>query len=161
VAAGRDTAIPAIHPGGRFLYAPNAGSNDVSGYSIDGSGRLTALVGSPFSAGVGPVALAIAPFGRAAYVLNGLESTVSAFGIDATTGALRPLAASLPAGGTAGGSGAIAVDPSGRFAYAAAFTSGSVAAFAVDSSTGDLRPVANATITLARPVALAVTHARQ
>jgi 6-phosphogluconolactonase len=51
----------AIDPSGRFAYLVNEGSNDISGYAIDGdTGALTPIPGSPFATGRGPSSLAIA-----------------------------------------------------------------------------------------------------
>jgi DNA-binding beta-propeller fold protein YncE len=41
-----------ISPDNRFVFASNAGSNDVSGFTIDTTtGNLSLIVGSPFSTG--------------------------------------------------------------------------------------------------------------
>jgi len=156
---GRSTAIPVVHPNGRFLYAPNAGSNDISGYAIDpASGRLSVLPGSPFAGGLGPVALAFAPSGASLYVMNGQESTVAAFAVDAASGALRPLGGVVPTGGPTEAAGSIVAEPGGRFVYAAGFTSWTLATYAVDPVTGALSVASAPVATLPRPAALAVTH---
>ena len=50
----------AVAPSGRFAYVANGISNNVSGYTINPStGALTAIAGSPFAAGLGPVSVAI------------------------------------------------------------------------------------------------------
>ena len=38
-------------PNGQFLIAANAGSNDITVFSIAGNGALTPVAGSPFAAG--------------------------------------------------------------------------------------------------------------
>lgn len=156
--AGLSTSAPAVHPGGRFVYAPNAGSHDVSGYAVDAAtGRLAELPGSPFPAGLGPVALAFGPGGSVLYVLNGGEGTLAFFGVDAGTGALRRLGLT-PVGAAAEGAGAIVVEPGGRFLYVAGFTSATLSTFAVDPATGALRLAGPPVPTLPRPAALAVTR---
>jgi len=156
---GRSTAIPVVHPNGRFLYAPNAGSNDVSGYAIDpASGLLSTLPGSPFASGLGPVALAFAPGGASLYVVNGQESTVAAFAVDAASGALRRLGGVVPTGGPTEAAGSIVAEPGGRFVYVAGFTSWTLATYAVDPVTGALSVASSPVPTLPRPAALAVTH---
>ena len=43
-----------------FVYVPNYGTNTVSAYRLDAAtGALQAVAGSPFTAGVGPMAAAI------------------------------------------------------------------------------------------------------
>jgi YVTN family beta-propeller protein len=70
------------------LYVTNHGSNNVSGFTIDTlTGVLTPVVGSPFSAGTGPNAAAVAA-GKFLYVANSASNDVSAYAIDPNTGAL-------------------------------------------------------------------------
>jgi 6-phosphogluconolactonase (cycloisomerase 2 family) len=66
----------------------NRGSNSVSAYSVDTTGALTAIAGSPFDVGILPVAIAVDQTGRFAYVTNQAEATISSFSIDRTNGAL-------------------------------------------------------------------------
>ncbi len=44
---------------GTFLYAANKSSNDISAYKIGGPSTLTPIPGSPFTAGSGPVSIAL------------------------------------------------------------------------------------------------------
>ena len=59
--------------------------------------------------------MAFDPTGKFAYVTNENGMTVSAYTINATSGALTPVAGSPF--GTGNGPSAVAVDPTGRFAY--------------------------------------------
>jgi len=59
VGAGTFPLSLAVDPEGQFLYAANETSNDVSVFTIDGSGALTAVSGSPFLAGRGARSIAI------------------------------------------------------------------------------------------------------
>ena len=73
--AGAGPASVAVDPSGKFAYVTNApfssGTGNVSGYTIDpNTGALTAIAGSPFPAGAGPVSVAVDPSGRFAYVAN-------------------------------------------------------------------------------------------
>jgi Lactonase, 7-bladed beta-propeller len=83
----------------QFVYVANFNSNNVSGYTIDPStGALTAIVGSPFPAGVPPHSVAVDPSGKFAYVANE-GGNVSGYTIDPRTGALTAIAGSpFPAG---------------------------------------------------------------
>jgi hypothetical protein len=100
-----------------------------------------------FSAG-GLVALLVFAFAghafgnkkpKFAYVANQGSNSVSAYTIDSTTGALRPVPCSPFAAGT--NPFEEAVDPSGKFTYVANYSSEAVSAYIIDSATGALRPV--------------------
>jgi 6-phosphogluconolactonase (cycloisomerase 2 family) len=141
----------------------NSGSNNVSAYSIDSStGALSEISGSPFAAGPGPTSIAVDPSGKFVYVANGgsanFTDTVSAYVIDATSGAL------ISAGVVSTqrlSPRSIAVDPSGRFVYTAnggSRTSGfGVLAFAINTLSSALSPVAGSPFTAGtNPSAVAV-----
>jgi 6-phosphogluconolactonase len=50
-----------IEPSGQFAYVANVSTNNVSAYSINATtGALSAVPGSPFTAGVGPMSVAVA-----------------------------------------------------------------------------------------------------
>jgi len=106
-----------VDPTGKFAYAANLASNDVSAYAIDPpTGALTHIsCGTPgtagcvgtteptnFAAGRGANAVAIDPTGKFAYVANLDSNNVSAYTIDAA-GKLTPI--SCGAVGTQGCSG--------------------------------------------------------
>src|ERR1051325_1209855 len=97
----------------QFAYVANGVSGNVSGYRINPTtGALTAIAGSPFRAGLGPVSVAVDPNSKFAYVANLSSNTVSGYTINATTGALIDIAGSpfpVPAGSSAPSS--VAVDP--------------------------------------------------
>lgn len=74
---------------GKFLYVANAGSNDVSAFSIDPTtGVSAALANSPFAAGLGPSSIAVDISGKFLYVTNSGSNNVSVFSINSTTGSL-------------------------------------------------------------------------
>ena len=110
------------------------------------SGALTPISGSPFAAGVGPRAIAIDPSGKFAYVTDighpghgrrKSPSTLSAYSINASTGALTQVSGSPFAFGP--GPSGIAIDPLGECVYVTA--SSGVYAYAIDATTGALSPV--------------------
>lgn len=140
--------VPAVDPSGRFLYVPSPFINGiVSAYQIDPStGALAPIAGSPFPAANGPVAVAVDPSGRFAYVANEGSGTVggvcppatpcgvSAYAIDHLTGALTQIAGSpFPAGPEPSG---LAIVPSGRFLYVANQSMDTTWEFAIDAVTG-------------------------
>jgi 6-phosphogluconolactonase (cycloisomerase 2 family) len=109
----------AVDPSGKFLYVANFGvsnfTSTVSAYTIDPmTGFLTAISGSPFTAGVNPIAVAVDPSGRFAYLANNGGGNVAAYSINASSGALTQI-------GTPVNSGSkpdfISVDPSDKFVY--------------------------------------------
>ena len=124
-----------------FVYVANAGSDNVSAYTIDAaSGALTPVAGSPFAAGSRPAEVAVDPSGKFVYVANQGSNNVSAYTIDATSGALTPVAGSPFAAGTA--PVIVAVDPSGKFVYVTDQGSNNVSAYTIDAASGALTPVA-------------------
>ena len=78
-------------------------SNDTpassAAFAIDAaSGKLTALAGSPFPAGKGPLSLEIDDSGQFVYVANSASNEVSMYRIDAATGRLTALGNAATAG---------------------------------------------------------------
>jgi 6-phosphogluconolactonase (cycloisomerase 2 family) len=133
-----------IDPAGKFLCATISSSfqgtsTSVFAYSIDlSSGALTAVPGSPFTAGQNPVAAAVDPSGRFLFVANNAGNSVSAFSIDPDTGVLTPVSGSPFAALTF--PLFVAADPSGMYVYVGT-DSGGVLAFAMNQSTGALTPI--------------------
>jgi len=146
-AAGDRPGGVTIDPSGKFLYAANLVSNDVSAYAINAAtGALTA---SPAIAGrAGNLELAMtrgaAPVKytpRFAYVANQNSDDVSAYSIDPGTGALTAVAGSPFAAGNS--PFAVAVSPSGKFAYAANHNTNNVSAYTINAGTGALTLIQN------------------
>jgi YVTN family beta-propeller protein len=75
--------------------------------------------------------------GRFAYVPNETSNTISAYSIDASTGALTPIAGS-PFASTGTTPVAAVVDPNGAYLYVANNGSADVSVYAIDDSTGAL-----------------------
>jgi len=86
---------------GRFVYATNAGSASVSGYSVR-QGALTLLDadGKSATTGAGPTDLAITQNSQTLYTLNGGAHTITAFSVSQSTGDLTIAAppATVPTG---------------------------------------------------------------
>lgn len=97
---------------------------------------LTLLLGLPFAFANRAFA---APTPKFAYVANSYVSTVSAYAIDSSTGALREITGSPF---TAGPGPTVTVDPSGRFAYVTSYNDNKVSAYTINGSTGALREIA-------------------
>jgi 6-phosphogluconolactonase len=93
---------------GRFAYTANAGSNNVSQYTIASSGAVS-LVGDGASGttGLGPVDLDVSDGDDYLYVLSRGAGAISAFSIDPSDGSLTSIAG--PSGLAAGLVGLVAV----------------------------------------------------
>jgi 6-phosphogluconolactonase len=96
--------------------------------------------------GAGPRHFAFHPKGRHAYVINELQSTVSAFQYDANQGVLTELQtlSTLPPDFKGDNSTAeVRVHPSGKFLYGSNRGHDSIVVYAIDSQTGKLRYIEN------------------
>jgi 6-phosphogluconolactonase (cycloisomerase 2 family) len=127
-----------------YAYVPNDYSGNVSAYSIDvKSGALTPVQGSPFEAGSGPGGVAVDPTGKFAYVTDTYydsgSGSVSAYTINAATGALQQVTGSPFASGTS--PVGVAIDPTGKFLYTANDGSNNVSAYRINASSGALTQV--------------------
>ena len=134
-------------PANRFAFAADLGLDKVLIYRLDpGRGTLVPndQAWASVKAGAGTRYSAFHPGGRYAYVINELDSTVTAFAYDAARGALREVQTlpTLPAGFSGSNSCAdIHVAPSGRFLYGSNRGHDSIALFGIDGRSGKLRAV--------------------
>ena len=105
-------ALLAVPLRAEFLYMANEDGNSISAYRIEGNGKLTPVIGSPFPSGKWPVSIKADPFGRFIYSSNMGDDTIWTYRIS-SNGTLKPLTVS--SGGIM--PDALAVDPFGRFLY--------------------------------------------
>ena len=130
----------------RHAYACDLGADKVMGYDFDARrGTLTpnARASVSLKPGAGPRHLTFDRAGRHAYVLNELDSTVTAFARAPRSGALRELKtySILPADFKGENTGAdIHLTPDGRFLYCSNRGHDSIAAFRVNARAGSLTP---------------------
>jgi len=128
----------------RFALVADLGLDEVLVYKFDpAKGGLTPNQppAAHLAPGAGPRHAAFHPDGRHVYVINELQSTVTAFSYDPATGALGELQtlSTVPAGYTEPTNTAeIAVRPDGKFLYGSNRGHDSIAIFAVDATTGKL-----------------------
>ena len=121
---------------GNLLFASNAGSNDVSVFSINaGTGALSLVSGSPFatggSAGSYEIGLSPTPDGRFLMAANSRSNNLTVFSI-ASSGALNPIAGSpFPALSLPD---AVKVSPDGKFLAVAEPLLDQVEMFSIASS---------------------------
>jgi 6-phosphogluconolactonase len=133
-----------LDPSNRHAYSCDLGTDKVMIYDFDSRrGRLTPA-SQPFVSlkpGAGPRHLTFDRAGRHVYILNELDSTVTAFARESKTGALQELKTypMLPEDFKGENTGAdIHLTPDGRFLYCSNRGHDSIAAFRVDARNGAL-----------------------
>ncbi|MBA4104591.1 MAG: 6-phosphogluconolactonase [Pirellula sp.] len=131
----------------RYAFVADAGTDEIFIYRFDSTaGTLTphdppALQSSP---GAAPRHFAFHPNGKSAYVVNELDSTVTAMRYDPERGVLEAIQtlSTLPTDAIVDNLTAeIVVHPSGKFLYASNRGHDSIAMFAINPATGLLTPL--------------------
>ena len=79
-----------ITKNGKFAYASNAGSNNISSYRVKSSGRLTLQEAVATPTGAGPIDMALNRNSRFLYVLNSGSSSLEVFRVNRGNGRLTP-----------------------------------------------------------------------
>ena len=149
--AGAGPESLAINPAGTFLFTANMNSDNVSAFSVNADGSLTAVPGSPFAAGRSPQYLVTDRTGSHLFVVNVSDTSVTSYSI-VGNGALTPIASS----GTGFVPEGLVVDASNKFLYVANCGDGTLSAFAINSD-GTLALLGNFIIG-GCPQAVATTH---
>jgi 6-phosphogluconolactonase (cycloisomerase 2 family) len=137
----------------RVLYLTNEGSNNLSGFLINTDGSLIEVAGSPFSAQLGPVALAVDTTKNFLYAAEMNSNEISQYRINPGSGSLSALSPAAVSTGTSPVS--IAIHPNGLYLYTANVGSDSINGFRISVQSGTLSPIQTAT-TSSRPAGLAV-----
>jgi len=133
----------------RFAIAADLGLDQLLVYRFDAERGTLQANDPPFAnihPGAGPRHFAFHPSGRFAYVINEMQSTVTALAYDAARGALRELQtlSTLPEGFAGQNDTAeVRVHSSGKFLYGSNRGHDSIALFAIDPERGTLRLVEN------------------
>ena len=120
----------ALSDDGRWLFAVNAGSNDVSAFQVTAGGlSLTSRAGS---GGIRPISLTV--HGDVLYVLNaGGDGNISGFSVG-SAGALTPIAGSTRSlSGSAAGPAQVSFSPDGRWLIVTEKATSRLDVFAVGS----------------------------
>ncbi|GGK63564.1 lactonase family protein [Rufibacter glacialis] len=130
-------------PKNRFALAVDLGIDQIISYRLDPAGKLERQAQPAFTTapGAGPRHLTFHPNLRFAYVINELNSTLTAFTYNPETGALTEVAtvSTLPAGYTGESFCAdVHVSQDGRFLYGSNRGHNSIAVFQIDSNTNQL-----------------------
>ena len=136
-------------PDNRFVFVCDLGLDQVLSYRFDAQrGKLTPNQ-PPFASlkpGAGPRHMVFRPDARFAYVINELDSTITAMAYDSKAGALHPLqsVSTLPQDYSGKNTTAeIDIHPSGKFLYGSNRGQDTVVVFQVDGDKGTLTRVAD------------------
>jgi len=137
---------------GSFLYVLNAGSNNISVFSINAtSGVLSPVANSPFTVGLPVLNMQLTPSGNFPFVTAVGQNNGLILGFSVTSGALTLAGLTNSDGINPFG---LAIDPTGTFLYAANTSSNSISIFKI-SSAGVLSEVSGSPLnTYNDPVAL-------
>jgi 6-phosphogluconolactonase len=178
-AVGLSPSGLAIPPNGASLFVANTGTNNISAFNICDKitttcsnanlpdGTLTPVVGSPFSDGGGPVAIAIDPAFDFLYVLDRTSNQVSSFTYGTGSGVLTPLSVTptvstgqapasfvIVSGTTGTDVGNTLTNPT-DFMYVINNESSTLSVFTLNTVTGALTPLGIAASTAVNPTAVA------
>jgi 6-phosphogluconolactonase (cycloisomerase 2 family) len=167
----------AVTPDGGFLYAANSGanSNSISAFAIcnqvvtscvnptQPDGTLTPVSGSPFAAGLGPVAMVVVPSGKFLFVADQQSNQISEFKISTGTGVLAANSQTTISTGAnpawlafrVGTSTISTTSGTLDFLYVANLGSSTISAFSFDSTVGVLGQVRAPVSTGGQPSAIA------
>jgi len=132
-----------LDPASRYAYVVNSGSDNISVYRY--RNNVTPLIfesvkhGSPYAAGKTPVALAVDPTGRYAYVANAGSNDISAYRIHHQTGALSALPGSPFKAGRH--PLALVAHRNGRFLYVINRDSADLLVYRIETALGAIAPV--------------------
>jgi 6-phosphogluconolactonase len=145
IKAGVTPSAIAIDPTGRYVYVTDQTSNDVIGYQIatTTTGRLTAMLNSPFTTGQYPVSVTIDPRGKYLYTANFNSGTVSSFSISQADGSLGGTA-TVGNFTTATQPTCVTIDPAlGIYLYTSNYLDNSISGGVLSPNTGQLSAIEN------------------
>ena len=131
----------------RRAFCTDLGLDKIFIYQLDPKTAALTTNDPPFAAlapGSGPRHFAVHPNGRFVYVINELNSTITAFDYNAKNGALQTQQTIPTIPDTFSATNypsEIAIHPSGKFLYGSNRGHDSIAVYAVDEPTGKLTPI--------------------
>jgi 6-phosphogluconolactonase len=133
-------------PDGKFLYVQDLGLDRIRIYFIDREAKKLVPQGETvIHPGGGPRHIAFHPTAPFAYVINEVDSTVTAFDYNADNGALTEIQtlSTLPSEGFEGENtcAEITVSKDGRFVYGSNRGHDSIVVYAIDQATGKLTTI--------------------
>jgi 6-phosphogluconolactonase len=133
-----------LDPANKFAFVCDLGIDKVMVYHFDADKGVLTPNDPPFVAlkpGAGPRHMAFRPDGKFAYVINELNSTITAFAYDSAKGALKEVQTISTLPGYYDGpntAAEIEVRPDGKFVYASNRGNETVVLFEIDSEKGTL-----------------------
>lgn len=132
-------------PDQKYMLVSDLGIDRIRSYKLDAASKtLQFHAETSLAPGAGPRHLVFHPNGQFVYVINELNSSVTAFRYDATSGLLHTIesVSTLPAGFDGDNACAeIAISQDGRFLYGSNRGHDSIVVYAVDEATGTLQPI--------------------
>ncbi len=138
---GPQGVMAELDPDGRFLYVLDQFNAVVYVYTVNGTGALTTVPGSPFADG-GVYARVLAATTKFAFAP---DATVAALDVNQSSGALTPAPGSPFDNGPSRSGGSpvqdAKVDAAGRFLLLADWDTGKISVFSIDQATGALTNV--------------------
>ncbi|MBE0535013.1 MAG: lactonase family protein [Phycisphaerae bacterium] len=146
-----------LSPDDRFVFVADLGIDKLMIYRLDrDKGTLTANdpAYARLKPGAGPRHFSFHPSGRFAWVINELDSTITAFAYNAESGALTEVqtVTTLPKGFDGSNTTAeIRVHPNGKFLYGSNRGHDSIAVYRIDTATGKLTFVEHETTDIKTP----------
>lgn len=141
---GRQTTCIALDPQNRFAFGCETALNKLLAYRYGGVLTTNESAAVDAGEGAGPRRMVFRPDGKYAYVANELNSTVTAYAYDASTGSLTPqqsVATVPPYYDGPNRATELAIHPTGRFLYVSNSGHNSVVLFTVNESDGSLNYV--------------------
>lgn len=147
--AGANAHMIAADATNQSVFVPCLGANYVAQYRFEpATGMLTpnAVPTMATASGAGPRHIAFAPGGTHVYLINELDSTISALSLDAATGRLTTIQtlSTRAAGATGTNTTAeVFVHPSGNFLYGSNRGDNNIAVFTINPTTGMLTPASH------------------
>ncbi len=110
----------------QFAFVAENTGNAVVTYALPSGGILSSAV-----TGNNPRAVVAEPSGKYVYVANAGDGTISAYGLNLTTGALTQIGSAFPAGS---GTDSLSTSNDGKYLYATNNTDGTVSSFTINAN---------------------------
>ncbi len=145
-----------LDPANRFAIAADLGIDKLLVYRFDAAkGTLEPNDPPAFETakGAGPRHFTFHPNGKFAYVINELDSTVTALHYDAAKGVLKSVQtlSTLPMPFKGNSTAEVVVHPSGKFLYGSNRGHNSIAIFSIDESSGELKALGHQSADIKTP----------
>ena len=153
--SGENAFSLSVDPSGRFLYTAGDAAG-VTGFSINGTGALTPLPGSPFVTGASTSSVAADPSGRFLYAADGASGDLLMLTINSSSGTLTLSRTILGRPGPfsiALATGTAPVTYTPKFTYAANSDDNTISAYQTDPESGTLTPVTGSPFKVDGPLA--------